>query len=209
MSWIEEWVKEYDKTRDRIGKTTADAMNWVLRLAQTPIETLSTGDFANLAAEIDLFVRGGAGKGHPFAVVEQGYPKAMGQHAPDKQLVKELQNIVLERVNELLADTSTGFSFGKFRLVVASVRSMRSLMFPLIETRQEGFTYYLAHLLGEHGYKIGKCPECQGLFLAIRLHQRFCSPRCRSRAGTREFRKAERRVAKIQKPARTKHSVNR
>ena len=65
MSWSEEWVKEYDKTRDRIGRTTADAMNWVFGLPRLRLRLCPPGILPT-SPQKSIFLSGG--------VQERGIP---------------------------------------------------------------------------------------------------------------------------------------
>lgn len=189
-------LPEFIKAADRIGHSSSEVMNWIVRFAQTPLADLSEGDFRNLAAELFVFTNGPRGASN--AVVQhKGRPGMRIGDWPNRAETKELQALTLARIEELLNDGASDFHFGGFRLFIhLNKTSTGTVMFPIIGTQVEGFAYYFAHILGKHAHQIGRCPECTGLYVGIRLHQKFCSPRCRSRAATREFRKRESKGSK-------------
>jgi hypothetical protein len=184
-----EMIEESRKTRERIGSRSEEVMGWVLHFIQTPLESLSVGDFYNLAQEIQLFVNGGVHAGHFTLGHTSRCISQTGMLLMEREEARDLQRFASSHVQALIDQDYTTFSFGNFRLM-AMRGPDKGVLAPMIGTIKEGFAYFLAHTIADNAKRLGKCPECQQLFVSVRLHQKFCSPQCRSRVGTREFRKA-------------------
>lgn len=196
MAISEKDKTEFTKARNRIGKNTIDAMHWLVRFTKTPLEELSEGDFKNLALELYVFTIGGWAQDRRAVIqgVSQEIPIAnySPRYAPDMDQARMYQRGVKESLERFLGDGYMNFTFRDFGLYLRPNETRTATVFyPSLNTLSNGFRYHSACLLGEHAHRIGRCIECKSLYVGIRLQQKFCSPRCRSRATTREFRKAQ------------------
>jgi hypothetical protein len=77
------------------------------------------------------------------------------------------------------------------------------------------FEYRFAHLLVDYSGRIRRCPECQRIYLAIRVDQIYCGPRCQTRVATRKWRESitkqtnERRAAVARKEGKDRGITQR
>lgn len=177
-----------ERVRDRVGRDSSGLAKWLLKFAQTSLRKLSEGDWTNLKEELLLFSKGHITRSS--AVISQFLPKRNRLHPLTNEEIEILQQFTLSKLQDIANHGRTYFQFKDFPLIACSDGESESMVIPVLTGPVDGFAYHLAHLLGEHAHRLKQCPECPRLYFSLRLHQKFCSPRCRSRAGTREFRKA-------------------
>jgi hypothetical protein len=184
---IPELTAQEQRVRDRIGRDSSGLAKWLLKFAQASLSKLSKGDWANLEEELLLFSKGHITESSAFIV--EYLPKRNRLQPLTEDEIESMQQVARAGLDQIAAHGMARFQFKDFTLTAVSDGKSQSLAVPVLQNPVEGFGYHLIHLLGQHAHRLKKCPECPRLFFSLRQHQKFCSPRCRSRAGTREFRK--------------------
>lgn len=177
---------EYEKASARIGTSEADQVRWLLNLAQTDVEALSSGDVTNRAFEMAAFARwGGTKEGRTIA------SEGTGKHAAtdystyySQEEIDEHRQSLKKHIDRLLKTGHTRFELSN---VSVDIGSLQGVPYFLVSS-PSAFEYRAANLLAPHAHRIRQCSACQRIFLAVRNKQKWCSTRCQSRMGTQRFR---------------------
>lgn len=196
---------EVKKASQRIGLSSEDALEWLLRLAQTDIPELSEGQWADLRAELEVFFHCGPPKSdHEMADLffftgHQGAPSwsPFLQRSGD---VIRFQSTLRESLRAL---TEKGVAtFPPIRVTPQIVRGTtrkkgvqsRLDLQPLSDKPFDRFIFHAVPLIEEYKNRIRSCRECGTLFLAYRGTQLFCTPRCQNRYTQRQFKDRARKT---------------
>ncbi|MBI3393844.1 MAG: hypothetical protein HY039_11795 [Nitrospirae bacterium] len=200
-------LAELRKAGTRIGSSVDDVSRWLLRFVQREPSSLSAGDLSNLSYEIVHFL----GHGVPD---DSSRPVESGLASP---LVRKGGTYIVRKGEyDLSGPWPTGWKFfpspadiERFQTfaagaVMSAVRGNGLVLdLPPVELRLSPpswkvrphtedagalWTYQIAHLLGKTAPRIHLCPECKTLFLADRVDQKFCSPRCQQKDATLRYR---------------------
>jgi hypothetical protein len=185
-------MDELHKASLRMGHNSLETLSWLIRFSNASLYELSEGDFQNLSAELCVFATWGMRHGSFFATEKSfgnyGRKRAERPNLADAQALK---NLAQRTMCDLFNDSEVELTFRSLTLHVTVLEDKSgSHIAPIGSALLDAFSYYLAQLLGEHGQVLAPCPGCDRWFATIRVHQHFCSPRCRSRVLTRRFREA-------------------
>jgi hypothetical protein len=212
-----QYLGELAHASSRIGHTTKKAIGWLLRFAKLDLSKLSIGDFTNLQYELTSFRQDGVLNEKKALAYVTGQPIVSGYDCrprtlPEDGLITlsemiEFQTLVRQTVERIREKRMTLFTFSSlerclyfdptqstvFLLGKAIDRPPRWVLVTTMENPMESLTYAMLDLLKDHANAITQCPEfahpkCQGLFLAERKNQNFCSVTCQSRVATRRYR---------------------
>ena len=202
-------AEEERKTAQRIGRSGRQAMEWLLRFAQTDLAELSPGQWSDLRAEIELFLRDGppAGSGGHFSLFAlHKQAGGLGELAEVRKESTEgaarLQTTLKAMLTDYLHKGYARLSFdpkGYYEIHRPDAKRPPQFRKAQVQLRaqsfQDIFTYRIVTLLAEHHERIRECQECKRIFLARRGKQELCSRRCLNRVNQRKFQKQKREKA--------------
>ena len=205
------FVIELAKAWQRMGNTSADVMRWLLRFERCDLSTLSSGDWSNLQYELIAFRQDGVSLidnalAHMMDPPLDSVHEDLMKHMSQPQIVS-FQKMVTQTLEAIKTKQPTQLKFPSFerclyfnpvrRSIAMSgkvvARPPQWVLRSTMHDPMEALTYWFLELMKDHANAIRQCPEsgqpvCQGLFLAERKNQSFCSVNCQSRAATRRFR---------------------
>lgn len=203
--------EECRKAIERLGATSLDTMKWALRIAQCDLGNLSAGDLGNLQYEIALVAVFGANpkqmlsgekhilpffdwSGHPSQQEPDAMPPTASQKGyyndgrlPSVDTISAIQTSTQKHLKNFLEDGTTTLTLSITRGVSVHSQVDEPLMMSFGQPI-DCFSYVFLELLGMHGHRVRRCPECIIIFLADRRNQAYCSVRCQSRVATRRYR---------------------
>ncbi len=205
------FIGELVQAWQRMGKTSADVMRWLLRFERCDLSTLSSGDWLNLQYELIAFRENGTSMidnalAHMLDPPLSYDFEDITSPITHPQIVA-FQKMVKQTLEAIKTKRSTLLKFPSFERCLHFQRHHRSIAMSgkvvarpprwvlrsTMHEPMEALNYWFFELLKDHANAIRQCPEsgqpvCQGLFLAERKNQSFCSVSCQSRAATRRYR---------------------
>lgn len=193
----DQFYSEMKKARERILSTTDGEVGWLLKFIQTDVEALTPSEWMVLAFEVASFVDDIANRRGDEIATEGGWSvqSAPGEKfcgtIPSRGEAREIQTMALRSLEDLWEKAVAAFTFPQFTILVTLPgvdHERRGRVFVATKRKVKEFEYRFAHLLVENSGRIRRCPECQGIYLAIRFDQKYCGPRCQTRIATRKWR---------------------
>jgi hypothetical protein len=179
---------EYEKAFERVGVSEGDQVRWLVNLAQTDIDALSSGDVTNRAFELATFTLWGGARQRESIIMSETRWKHPGTHYstyPSKEEIEVHQQWLKKQLDHLLRFGHAHIGLSNLKIEVGSCQGR-----PYFQVLTSfAFEYRAAQLIGNHAHRIRRCGACQRIFLAVREKQNWCSTRCQSRMGTQRFRK--------------------
>ena len=198
-------MAEVEKVQGRVGRTPQARLQWVLDFTQRDLDALITrGDWVNLQLEFAAFstylilhdqVRDRRVREDRWSQGQHDWGRTRAE-LPSASELREAQvgfRGIVERLDE-----KGSVTVGPISTSYNIVRLDRTEIPP---TRRSSFHEWFTsggvaglipflHLLGAFAHLVERCPEprCQRWFVAGRTNQRYCGPRCQSRATTRASR---------------------
>jgi hypothetical protein len=178
---------------DRVGRSPQGQLGWALRLAQRQPESMTPGDWDNMRHEITAFLALHGYSSQSPVGHRLGLPPEEVAHEIRKQLHEILAAVIqrgpdpihLGRIQTMLGlcwrDDVQRFT--RWTASTGYPSLIASALQPLLE--QHG---HLVRACGAPSPRGGADETCGLWFVAARVQQRFCSPRCQSRATTRAYR---------------------
>ena len=192
----EQFHGEMKKARERILASADGEVGWLLKFIQTDLDTLTASEWTVLAFEIASFVDDvGVRRGAEIATEAGWSVRALPGEGfrgtlPSRGEAKEIQAMVLGSLEKLWKNAVAAFTFPQFTIIVTLPieDARKGSVFVATKRKVKEFEYRFAHLLMDYSGRIRRCPECQGIYLAIRVDQIYCGPRCQTRVATRKWR---------------------
>jgi len=196
--------QEVIQVQGRVGMTPRARLQWALDFARRDLATLTTFDWENLRREImafDIFLI-------PYDQAATARPAQRLEESVRVPATFPLQPVPLPNREKLQR------SHDDFQQYISPLIQKKEVKIPLggstvyvLPTPVHGRTFFhvqnrgplglttLAHLLGAFAPLVRACAEqqCGRWFVAGRLNQHYCSPRCQSRATSRVHRQRERK----------------
>jgi hypothetical protein len=192
----EQFHGEMKKARERILTTADGEVGWLLKFIQTDLDTLTASEWMVLAFEIASFVDDVAIRRGAEIATEAGWSvrsipgEGFRGTLPSRGEAKEIQAMVLGSLEKLWKNAVAAFTFPQFTIIVTLPieDERKGSVFVATKRKVKEFEYRFAHLLVDYSGRIRRCPECQRIYLAIRVDQIYCGPRCQTRVATRKWR---------------------
>jgi hypothetical protein len=187
---------EMKKARERILTSADGEVGWLLKFIQTDLDTLTASEWTVLAFEIASFVDDVAIRRGAEIATEAGWSvrsipgEGFRGTLPSRGEAKEIQAMVLGSLEKLWKNAVAAFTFPQFTIIVTLPieDARKGSVFVATKRKVKEFEYRFAHLLMDYSGRIRRCPECQRIYLAIRVDQIYCGPRCQTRVATRKWR---------------------
>jgi hypothetical protein len=220
-----QWLDEEVKAAQRIGNTPEQAMQWVIRFAQTELSTLSEGQWSDLMAEVDVFMlkgpplKIGRTTSHVGAAFDWGGAPSE-EYAPrnkwipvtirpPRKAVEELHRCAQMSLEAVAKGNKMIFQLGPLHLTVEPVHPSIKHGGLTVKTHTpfDAFAYHVAHLLVHHNRRVRRCTECKSIFLAERKNQQYCTSRCLSRVTQRRWRERHKKKAHHKGVKQTKRTA--
>jgi hypothetical protein len=176
----------------RVGRTASEQLAWALRLAQQRPKEMTPADWENVRHELAAFCRLAGYRWVPPVGHEVATP-----------LIEQAQEIreELEKIVTAVIRRTPHVEFGAHR-IESGISWRADLERYSTWSVGGGWKFQVKSTLGDHleryGHLVRECTAllprsregaCGTWFVASRATQRFCSPRCPSRATTRAYRK--------------------
>ncbi|MBX7039828.1 MAG: hypothetical protein K1X60_11725 [Nitrospira sp.] len=192
----DQFYGEMKKARERILTTADGEVGWLLKFIQTDLDTLTASEWMVLAFEIASFVDDVANRRGADIATEAGWSvrsipgEGFRGTLPSRGEAKEIQGMVLGSLEKLWKNAVAAFTFPQFTIIVTLPieDARKGSVFVATKRKVKEFEYRFAHLLMDYSGRIRRCPECQRIYLAIRVDQIYCGPRCQTRVATRKWR---------------------
>ena len=192
----EQFHGEMKKARERILTTPDGEVGWLLKFIQTDLDTLTASEWTVLSFEIASFVDDVAIHRGADIATEAGWSvravpgDGFRGTLPSRGEAKEIQAMVLGSLEKLWKNAVAAFTFPQFTIIVTLPieDARKGSVFVATKRKVKEFEYRFAHLLMDYSGRIRRCPECQRIYLAIRVDQIYCGPRCQTRVATRKWR---------------------
>ncbi|QOJ36843.1 MAG: hypothetical protein HRU82_18645 [Nitrospira sp.] len=192
----DQFFGEMKKARERILTTADGEVGWLLKFIQTDLDTLTASEWMVLAFEIASFVDDVANRRGADIATEAGWSvrsipgEGFRGTLPSRGEAKEIQAMVLGSLEKLWDTAVAAFTFPQFTIIVTLPvdDERKGSVFVATKRKVKEFEYRFAHLLVDYSGRIRRCPECQRIYLAIRVDQIYCGPRCQTRVATRKWR---------------------
>lgn len=213
------YEEELEKASSRIGTDSFKATAWLVRFAQTPIDSLSQGALMDLGWELNYLADFRLTTWElPYCGVAasekdwkgrrrfegEGVEKILNQMAfseryrppmdhPTLDQIKSLQ----QRVAGLLADRMENNSFHmtlpSLDIIAAFPKdAISGVVLTFANAPQLLFQHNVGLLLLKHAHRIRRCPNpnCQRIFFADRKNKQHCSSKCQNTAAVKRLRQA-------------------
>lgn len=206
---FERFCNEMEAARTRIGQTPEAVTRWLLRFAKDRT-VWPAGDLLNAGYEMlqlgryvawDHLLRTSSffpqedyiGAPPPSPQTGARFVNVVGKvllPIPGEEAIREFHEHVRILVNKIVKREH-------FQIEVPALNlDLWPLEFPIWTlsayepVQPKEWEAATAVLLIRFVSRIRRCRECQELFLAERLNQRYCSAKCQTKAGTQRFREA-------------------
>jgi hypothetical protein len=214
MSRFSDVEREILAARERIGYQPEDAVAWLIERFVQPSKPIASADGNDLSPteidrlgyEVSAFQAYDWGQPVRFPIVASGgrpYTIFKGQVLP-KLLSREKLAILQTEVVSLL---------NRFRSENVVPQFVKEITFELIKAENsqpilriegppmEAFILQCFFILAASGNRIRQCKaqDCNRLFVFRHAKRQFCSDRCQTRIGTRNFRGKEKLRSKHRK----------
>ncbi len=194
---------EIVKVQARVGTTPRDRLQWALDFARRDLSTLTNFDWENLRREMvsfDVYVippdqvnselmiqwlKEGASNPETFPFTPVGLPS--------REKIQKAQDEFRQFVETLLREKCVKIPLPESAAYVLSPPVHGRTLIHLQQKGPPGRAAF-AYLLGGFAPLVRECPEpkCKRWFVAGRLNQHYCCPRCHSRATSRAQRERQR-----------------
>ena len=190
---------ELEKADYRVGTSSKEAVQWLIKFSQLDLSGLSAGDMHNLQYEILSFVS--LWSSRVTSEVFWSKDSAPKIEKPYKQLFKTVSLAkdvpsLQQHARDCIADV-----VGRQHIVIELNKVRFGLFFPprsgghprllvLSFTPKAPFYFAMLTLLERHSGHLKACPWCQRHFVLARRNQKYCSIRCQMLAATHRYRQA-------------------
>ena len=214
------YKEELEKAFFRIGKTSFEATAWLVRFAQTSIDSLSQGELMDLGYELNVlgdfrlitgeppywgiaasekdwggrrrFEGEGVGKIFSQIALDKHYRPPMDH--PSLEQIKELQQVIAGLLAARLERSAFHLTLPPLDIIANFPKDsiVSAVVLTFADSPQILFKHNVALLLLKHASQVRRCPNpnCQQIFFADRKNKMHCSSRCQNTAAVRRLRQA-------------------
>jgi hypothetical protein len=191
---------EMTKAGERITTFPHGEIGWLVNFIQLDLEAFTPSEWMVLAYEIARFTEEEVPQRHAMRIAsESGWSvqaipgEELEYTLPSRKEGTELQRTIRKHLEHLWDNGLAPVTFSALTLIVTmpgAFHKHHGSLLVATSPKSKEFEYRLVHLLAQHAKRIRPCQECQHIFIAVRVDQLFCTPRCQMRVASRKWRKA-------------------
>lgn len=185
-------INEINKAIQRVGDTPIARFQWVLRFAQSDLNSFSIGDWINFHAELSAFQLNSAEQALNILDKKHRTISYTNKTSPIETEIIEFQKWIKICINGILKKEAIRILLPTFAITL-SPPPLENMTEPWIRREASKDLWAIAKhavmiLFGEFAHKLRCCPGCSILFLADRKNQNYCSRNCQSRVKMRQIK---------------------
>jgi hypothetical protein len=197
----EQFDDEMAKAWQRITAFPNGEIGWLVNFIQLDLDAFSPSEWMVLAYEIARFTEEEVPDRHamPIASVSGWSVQAIQGEAlqytlPSRKEGTQLQRTIRKHLEHLWENAVAPVTFSDLTLIVTmpgAFHKRHGSLLVATKPKSKEFEYRVVLLLAQHARRIRPCEECKRIFIAVRVDQIFCAPRCQMRVASRKWRKTK------------------
>jgi hypothetical protein len=202
----QQFNEEMAKAGERITIFPNRAIGWLVNFIQLDLDSFTPSEWMVLAYEIARFVEEEVPDRHAMPIasasgwsVQAIQGEALLYTLPSRKEATMLQQTIRKHLEHLWKHAVAPVTFSDLTLLVtlpSALHKRHGSLLVATKPKSKEFEYRVVLLLAQHAGRIRSCQECQRIFLAARLDQLFCTPRCQMRIASRKWRKANKKKSR-------------